>query len=387
MELYIFNKDYEKVGFIDQAESVLWNKKYNDLGECEIYVPCNNENIEVLQRGYYVYRSNDDMFCKIETIQIETDIEDGDYIIATAIDICKILSGRIIRWEITYSGTVYNFIKKLINDNIVNPAQTQRRIDKFVFIDDGSNLTDTIEMNVFTADLLETIKTVCKTYNYGFKLTYNFETDQLEFRVYKGSNKANISSNEYVEFSPTYSNILSSNYKEDESKYKNVCYVGYKDSNDKTQLLSVFNTSTEPTGEDRKEIYVDGSSVNRDITEDELRILFGTITLTNNIYYDSSQTAVAIVDGDKITITDYTYLILIKILGLNTLAEHNKTQEFTGEVDTINTYEYKKDYNLGDIVKVINDYGIEAEARITEIMESDDSEDGLVIEPIFEYIN
>lgn len=384
MELYILDTNYQKVGFIDNADSVLWNKKYNDLGECEIYVPCTIENIEILQRGFYVYRSNDDMFCKIETVEIETDVENGDYIIATATDISKMLSGRIIRWEITYSGTVYEFIKKLINDNIINPLQTQRKIDNFVFVDNESDMTETIEMNVFAGDLLETIKTVCKTYNYGFKLTYNIENGNFEFTVYKGVDRASISSDNYVEFSPTYSNIISSNYKEDESNYKNLCYVSY---GDKTNLLSVFNTPTEPTGEDRKEIYVDGTSVSREITEEMLFQMFDNVSIDNNIYYNTQDVAVAEKDGDKIVVTDYTYLLLIKILGLNTLAEHNKTQEFTGEVDVINTYEYKKDYDLGDIVKVINDYGIEAEARITEIMESDDNEDGLVIEPIFEYLN
>ncbi len=77
-------------------------------------------------------------------------------------------------------------------------------------------------------------------------------------------------------------------------------------------------------------------------------------------------------------------MLLLDNLALNKLAEHNKTQEFTGEVDTIDTYEYKTDYDLGDIVKVINEHGISSSARITEIMESDDDEDGHVIEPVFE---
>jgi hypothetical protein len=63
------------------------------------------------------------------------------------------------------------------------------------------------------------------------------------------------------------------------------------------------------------------------------------------------------------------------------------TQSFEGDVDTVASYAYKVDYNLGDIVKVINEYGIEAEARITEIMESDDADNGFSVEPKFEYLN
>jgi hypothetical protein len=53
----------------------------------------------------------------------------------------------------------------------------------------------------------------------------------------------------------------------------------------------------------------------------------------------------------------------------------------------VDTYEYKTDYDLGDVVKIINEYGIEAEARVTEVMESEDNENGYTIEPKYEYHN
>ena len=110
----------------------------------------------------------------------------------------------------------------------------------------------------------------------------------------------------------------------------------------------------------------------------------------NGTYYNGSQ-VVATSEGtgedEKITVSDYTYLLLIRALADTALAEHTDTTEFSGDVDTIYTYEYKTDYNIGDIVKVINEYGIEAEARIIEIMESDDNEDGYTVEPTFEYLN
>lgn len=387
MELYILNSNYERIAYIDQAESILWNTKYNNIGECEIYIPCDTEMLECLQEGNYVYRSDDDMFCKIQTIEIETDVENGDYIIATGVDMASILSNRIIRWEVTFTGTVAEFIRKLINDNVITPAQEYRKINRFRFNSTNfSELTDTITINAFTDDLLETIKTICSTYNYGFKVSYLLNEQILEFKLYKGIYKGSDQNDEYVEFSPLYGNIISSNYKSDSSNYKNLCYVGYKNTSEVFDLLSVYNTETEPTGEDRKEIYVDGSNTSREITYDDLKALYPNVTLNGTAYYNGD-IIVANISDEKIIVTDYTYLLLIRILGLNKLAEHNRTQEFTGNIDTLNSYEYKVDYNLGDIVKVINDYGIEAEARIIEIMESDDNEDGYVVEPKFEYIS
>lgn len=399
MELYILNSRYEIVGMIDAAESILWNKKYNDIGYCEIYVPCDEEMLALLQRGHYVYRYDDDMFCKIETVEITTDAEEGDYIIATANDMGNILAGRIVRWQIVYSGTVAGFIKQVLVENLINPVQSQRRITNFEVDDSNfSEFRDRIDVTTSAEDILQLIMATCKAYNYGFRVSYNINTQKLVFRLYRGADKATAQSDEYIEFSPTFANILSSNYKEDESNFKNIAYVGYMNSNEEFALLSMYNGTSETDGEDRREVYVDGTQQSREVTLDELKGLFPSAYRAGNTYYidDAGETiAVATVEvmenaetgesEEKITVTDYSYMLMIQRLGRFALAEHTKKQSISGSVDTIDTYEYKEDYDLGDVVKVVNEYGISAEAQIVEIMESDDNENGYVIEPIFEY--
>ena len=395
MRLYILDKNYQIIGLVDESESVLWNKKYNDIGECEIYIPCQETYLALLEIGNYVYRYDDDMFCKIQSVEIQTNVEQGDYIVATATDICSILAGRIVRWQIVYSGTVAGFIQKAITDSVINPEQAQRKIPNFEF--DSSNfseLTETINVSAFTEDLLQLVLTTCKTYNYGFRLSYNIDSQKLVFRLYKGKNKATPESEQYVEFSPTFSNILSSNYKEDIGNYKNVVYVGYKNTAEETHLLSLYNGDNEPQGEERRELYVDGTGTSRSITFEELQQLFPSVTKSETTYYiteDGEQVAVATSEGEgedeRITVTDYTYLLLIRAVGQNALAERTRTQEFSGDVDTLDSYEYKVDYDNGDFVKVKNEYGIEAIAQITEILEAEDNENGYTVEPKFEYYN
>lgn len=411
MQVYILNPAYEIVGMIDEADSVLWEKKYNDIGEAEIYLPCSTEYLELLKEDNYLYRYDDDMFCKIESVEIQTDEEQGDYIIATAKDICRILAGRIVRWSIVYSGTVAGFFEKVLNDNVVNPAELYRRITNFTI--DKSNFlefTDKIEVSAFTDDLLNLVISTCKAYNYGFRVSYDISVGKLVFRLYKGINKASASADEYIEFSPAFSNILTSSYKTDKGNYKNVVYVGYKDANDETQLLSMYNGGVQPTGEDRREIYVDGTGTSRDIKYEELLQMYpslvkvsGTETDDNGktvvvaTYYSSEDapqipsaavaTSTGEGDKEKITVTDYTYLTLIRSIGSNALAERKRTKEYSGSVDTVDTYDYKIDYDLGDVVRVINEYGIEAEAQIVSVMESDDIENGYQVEPKFEYLN
>jgi len=67
------------------------------------------------------------------------------------------------------------------------------------------------------------------------------------------------------------------------------------------------------------------------------------------------------------------------------MAEYVTVTSFTGEIITGLSYEYKKDYNLGDIINIVNEYGISINARISEILENQD-ENGYTMEPTFENI-
>lgn len=400
MQIYILDKGYDRVGMIDEAESVLWNKKYNDIGECEVYVPCNSEYLGLLKRGHYLYRYDDDMVCKIRKRDIETDVDDGDYLTVPASDLCVILSGRIVRWQIVYSGTVAGFIERLLNENVISPQHAHRRIDRFRFVADTSNgeeFTERIETTAHNEDLLQLIISTCKSYNYGFRVTYDIETREIVFRLYKGKNKAIPTGEEYVEFSPQYSNILSTRYTEDESDVKNVVYVTYKGTDEKVYHLSYPDNEGTITGEARREIYVDGTGTSRDITYDELAQMYQSVSKETTTgedgkvtsVYKSGDETVATSEGEgeneKITVADNTYIKLIRALAASTLSAHVEKTEFGGEVDTIDTYVYKQDYDVGDIVYVVNEYGIGAPARIASVLEADDDEDGHTIEPTFEF--
>lgn len=422
MQLYIltpvYNGDeivgYELSDMIDAAESVLWRKKYNDSGECEIYIPCSEELLALLKKGNYVFRYDDDMFCRIRGLEIETDAEDGDHIISTATDICEILTDRIVRWQITYSGTVGGFIEKLLVDNVTNPKQEQRKIKNFALNFDPADFPEEIEVTAFADDLLDRIKTTCKAYNLGYRVSYDIEADKLLFKLYRGKNRASTAVDGYVEFSPAYSNILSTRYKTSDLNFKNVVYVQYKNEAGETALLSRYKGQKagrpEPVGEARKEYFLDASNTSRDITLAELQLMFPAVQRnpattgleTTGYYYlgtvgaDTEQKVatfeVTTSDGaktEKITITDHTYLLLITTIADISLDERNETEEFTGEVDTTDTYIYgeNQDYYLGDTVRAINEYGLQADAQIVEVLESDDNDNGHIFEPVFEFKN
>ena len=58
------------------------------------------------------------------------------------------------------------------------------------------------------------------------------------------------------------------------------------------------------------------------------------------------------------------------------------SKSFEGEIDGSRQFVYKKDFNIGDVVQVVNEYGQEATSRVTEIVISQD-ENGESLNPTF----
>lgn len=61
----------------------------------------------------------------------------------------------------------------------------------------------------------------------------------------------------------------------------------------------------------------------------------------------------------------------------------SRTVQFSGNLETFGQYRFRKDYGIGDKVRVVTDTGVDADVRITEAVETFDS-DGYNIEVGFE---
>lgn len=55
MEVRIYNPQMNFQGLIENQTSVLWNRKYFECGEFELYAPVTENNQALLQRGNLVW--------------------------------------------------------------------------------------------------------------------------------------------------------------------------------------------------------------------------------------------------------------------------------------------------------------------------------------------
>lgn len=337
MDVYILNQSFEEIGVIDVFQSLIWTTRYYECGDFELYAAADPQILPLLSIGNYVTREDDENIMIIENIEIKTDIQNGNYVVVTGRCLKSLLDRRVIYPQQILTGDFERAVFRLV-DNICGAfADEARYFPNFATGEYTGNHQPTINAQVTGEELYSYLVELFKQYGYGWKITRNGR--YLIFDLFKGVER------QEVEFSPEFDNLINSDYIISSSGYKNAAYIAGEGEGTARITEFVGNTS----GFARREIYVDANDVS-----------------TN--------------DGE---ITNEEYRELLKQRGYENLAEMPITQDFTGST-IADIYEYKKDYDIGDIVTVTNEYGISAETRIVEIIESWSSDKGYTIIPTYE---
>ena len=344
MDIYILNQDLEVLDLIDNSSSVIWTPRYYEVGDFEIYIQASNKNLNLLQEERFVTRQDSDMVGIIEKVKVITDVEDGDYIIASGRCLKSLLARRIIWNQTNLRGKTEAIMRSLINDNLINPVNPARKIPN-VILGELKGFTETAEFQSTGEELLEKIVELCKSSGIGWKVILN-KIKQIEIEFYKGINRSySQTENPYIVFSPEFDNLLATETEIDTQSLKNVALVaGEGEGTDRTTT-----TIGTEAGLSRRELFVDA----RDLS-------------SNN---------------GEIGVNEY--LQILKERGIEKLAEAGEFFKVSGEAETKITYKFGKDYFLGDLVTVVNEYGITANTRILEVIECED-ENGYTIIPTFE---
>ena len=343
--------NFKMVSVLDVFISFIWTDRYYEYGDFELYTRVSTDILSKIQSEYYLLNKESEHLMIVENIEIETDLEDGHTVKITGRSLESILNRRIVWSSTIISGNIQDCIKKLLNDSIISPSISERKIDNFIFdTSNNSKITNTIiEETEYNGDnLYEIISGLCSANDIGFKVVLN-KSNQFVFSLYVGEDRSyEQTKNPYVTFSPEFDNLINSNYVESIQDYKNVTLVaGEKDDNDIPKTASTGNVS----GLSRRELYTEATDINQK-------------------------------QEDDTTLTDEEYKNLLIQRGNEALLEHKISVTFDGEFDATQMYTYNKDFFMGDIVQVANEYGIESKARIIEFIQSQDT-NGYSMYPTF----
>ena len=190
MDLVILNTNFEVVGILDLFESVIWTERYSSCGDFEIYTAITEELVELLKYDYYISKSDTDVMMIIEYREFVSNLENGDKMIIKGRSLSSILDRRIVWKQTILTGNFQTAIQTLLNENIINPTDTNRKLDNFIFeaSTDPAVTNLTIEAQVTGDTLYTVIEALCSEKNIGFKLTY--VDGSFVFKLYSGKDRS-----------------------------------------------------------------------------------------------------------------------------------------------------------------------------------------------------
>lgn len=341
MELRVLNTSLIAIDIIDSVDSLIWVERYQDVGEFEIYVEYTRYYEEVLQPGYYLITPDSQRAMIIENVTISTDPEKGNKLIVSGRSLESILDRRIILQQTILDTDVQSAIDTILSENVIASSQPVRNIPNFIFsasVDPAITGT-TLEAQYDTQEVLEVIRTLCVQADIGFKLVFNASM-QFVFSLYVGTNRSYTqSTNPYVVFSPNFDNLIKSDFFRTIKPLKTYALIlGDKTNGDPHRVETI---SLGATGLERREMFVDASDISKYI------------------------------EGTEVEIDSVVYQTQLSQRGQEHLAVQKEFTLFEGQIDTNNVFRYGVDFQLGDIVQMVDEFG---HVAVTQVMEMTFSE-------------
>lgn len=312
----------------DSFSSLLWDIEYYQCGKFEVYIAANPQNIAIFQTGRIVGRDDDnEHFGIIESVKIETDAENGDYLTVTGRFLMCLLERRIIyptcsfTKQASYSDIVRSVVSQnaLRNDNRRIPGLSLGSVN-------GDCWSRTAKLQVSYDNLMEWIYTICEKIGgtANIRLVKDFgEQYKMLLDLSEGTDRSIMQSeNPHIIFSDGYTNLLSFTYSTDISAQRNFAYVLGKGEGVERKRTTYFDGS-EPSFLERYEVYVDA----KDMADEQQE------------------------NGESKPISDDEYIELLKERGKENIILPLTASESQIAVQSTQ-FRYNVDYFVGDYVTV-----------------------------------
>lgn len=324
----IISPNFELLGEIDDYESLIFIRKFFKVGEFELHINLGKQNVDKLQEDNLIILGT--CFNKvgiIEHIEKSMTEEGKEELLVKGTTLKGIIKRRITVPPATQPydnaiGLQETIIKQLINNNIVNPVDKDRIISNFAIAADKSRGEQDAWRTRYE-NLADKITEIAEYSELGWDVVLDIENNKFVFDVLEGKNlTADQEENPPCIFSVDFDNIKNKHFIRSLLNYKNIGYCGGKGENE-DRLIQMLG---EVKGLSRREIFIDCSQA-EDIIE-------------------------------------------LKSMGQQKINDYKITESFEAEVLPIGSFVYGQDWNLGDIVTVMDrKWGIVLNTRVTEVKE------------------
>ncbi len=328
---------------IDNYESLLFTRRWHEVGEFELRINRHKRHTELLQRGNLIMLGASRKKVGIirhREIELDENGKKTENWLVKGIALKGVVAQRITvppagDSHDRASGAAETVMKHYVNNHIVNPADVKRKIDMLMIASDqqrGSQISWESRFKNLADELIE----ISKASGLGWDVILDFQQKKWIFDVYEGRNlTVNQTENPPVIFSPQFESLKQLSFVESDYNYKNFGYIAGQGEGADRRVVTVGETE----GLSRIETFIDS----RDISEQ---------------------------DENQQALPEAEIIAKLQQRGQQKLSEFAEEFFLEGQVLTNSPFVYEKDYDLGDIVTIQNrEWGVTRDARITEIKE------------------
>lgn len=330
----IFDSSLNFLGFLDIFNSFQCSQKYADTGSFSIKALMTDKTNQLLKAGNII--SYKEFAGIIDSVQITEEAGSYPIISASGYDLVGLLLTRIIWTDTYFSGKSEEFLRQMVDENAINPTDTNRIIP-FLALGDLNELPQTTERNTDSETLLAECQKVCRVADYGFAIDLDINQKQMKFKVYQGEDRTAGQPHQVI-IGKEFDNVQTQDYT-------------YSNKDEITTVLVKTDTTSVSVGADaagfnRKETVVKSSKKQEELTETQFSNVLisegkeklNSITECFDIdIYNASLTV-----GDLVTVRDKSWNITF-----NTRVTEKQTALQSG-VETI-TYLLGNDITLTEV--------------------------------------
>lgn len=329
--LRIISPSFELLGEIDDYESLQFIRRFYKVGEFELHININKNHTEKLVKNNLILLGTN--FNKVGIImhresEVDENGESTDTLIIKGPTLKGIMSRRLIVPPVSgngydsQNGSIETIMKAFVNNNVINPTDTNRKIPQVVIAADQKRGKQDAWRSRFEV-LSDKLTEIGEYSQIGWDVSLDFENSAWIFDVIQGRNLTTGQDTlPPVIFSTDFDNIKNQHFIQSILNSSNVGYAGGSGDEQNRLIQQVGSVA----GLERIETFL-----------------------------DCSQAA------------DVTELITQGTQKLNELKE---IQTFEFQIIPDNSFVYEKDYDLGDIVTAQSrKWGITMDCQMVELKE------------------
>lgn len=360
MELFIIGTESRvPESIVDEYISLIWTVRYNELGDFELRVPSTRANRTRFFPDLFLTLGTTKSLMMVEEVTDDTDEDGSRVLIIRGRTLDLFLGEKLARnvnntglttdkvWSITGAPNVV--AGKVVEDVCVDGVPYTEDILPDWYVTEtgyGGGQRLPYPIDPITVDIkqpksvLDVVREICQEHSMGFRVRKNdYDDYSIGFEIYMGRDRTtNQETNAAVVFSDSLDNLKNMRYIKSSAGEKTVCIATSKQYNMSRHHRIAHRDTHLPDGYHRRYIYVEIGDLPDDLLTD---------------------------DVDRI----------LRAAARTELLKYGYMEIFEGEISATSSYEFGKDYDLGDIVELQDpDTGDTTQMMVVENIFTSDSE-------------